>query len=179
MPQDRDAAPHRRFFVITGASGAGKSALVAELARRGFATVPEPGRRLVEGGAETPWDDPVGFAQAAIRLAVDDYEKARDLDGPVFFDRGLIDALVAHAHASGGPFLETLVRAHPYAPTVLFAPPWPDVYEQTPERRHDITEAAAEADRLAASYPSLGYRPVELPKSDVQDRADFVLARVS
>jgi predicted ATPase len=35
------------FFVISGCSGGGKSSLLAELARRGFATIEEPGRRVV------------------------------------------------------------------------------------------------------------------------------------
>jgi predicted ATPase len=33
------------FIVISGCSGDSKSTLLAELARRGFATVVEPGRR--------------------------------------------------------------------------------------------------------------------------------------
>ena len=32
----------------------------------------------VEGGAATPWDDPVGFAQAAIRLLTDFAGRAED-----------------------------------------------------------------------------------------------------
>jgi len=35
------------FFVISGCSGGGKSSLLAELARRDFATIEEPGRRVV------------------------------------------------------------------------------------------------------------------------------------
>ena len=35
------------FFVLSGCSGGGKSTLLAALARRGFATVEEPGRRIV------------------------------------------------------------------------------------------------------------------------------------
>jgi predicted ATPase len=36
-----------RFVVISGCSGGGKSTLLAELARRGYRTVEEPGRRIV------------------------------------------------------------------------------------------------------------------------------------
>ncbi|MPT22826.1 MAG: ATPase, partial [Starkeya sp.] len=36
-----------RFVVISGCSGGGKSTLLTELARRGFAVVEEPGRRIV------------------------------------------------------------------------------------------------------------------------------------
>ena len=36
-----------QLFVITGSSGGGKSALLEELARRGYSVVPEAGRQLV------------------------------------------------------------------------------------------------------------------------------------
>jgi predicted ATPase len=43
-----------RFIVISGCSGGGKSTLVAELARRGYASVEEPGRRIVEDEKRAP-----------------------------------------------------------------------------------------------------------------------------
>ena len=36
-----------RHVVLSGCSGGGKSALLAELSSRGFETVEEPGRRIV------------------------------------------------------------------------------------------------------------------------------------
>ena len=46
--------------VISGCSGGGKSTLIAELSRRGFAVVSEPGRRIVAeelagDGKSLPW----------------------------------------------------------------------------------------------------------------------------
>ena len=37
-----------RFVVISGCSSGGKSTLIAELSRRGYAVVEEPGRRIVK-----------------------------------------------------------------------------------------------------------------------------------
>jgi predicted ATPase len=37
-----------RFVVISGCSGGGKSTLIAEFGRRGYAIVEEPGRRIVK-----------------------------------------------------------------------------------------------------------------------------------
>ena len=81
--------------MISGCSGGGKSSLLAELARRGYATITEPGRRVVEAelagdGAKLPWVDLAGFAREALRLAVADHRAARHLHGPVFFDLSLI-----------------------------------------------------------------------------------------
>jgi len=88
------------FFVISGCSGGGKSSLLAELARRDFATIEEPGRRVVReelasGGEALPWIDGIAFARRITALARQDHDAARTLSGPVFFDRGLIDAAVA------------------------------------------------------------------------------------
>src|SRR6516165_9149624 len=49
-----------RFVVISGCSSGGKSTLLAELGRRGHATVEEPGRRIVRqelagDGSALPW----------------------------------------------------------------------------------------------------------------------------
>jgi predicted ATPase len=44
-----------RFIVISGCSGGGKSILLGELALRGLATAPEPGRRIIAQGGPMPW----------------------------------------------------------------------------------------------------------------------------
>jgi predicted ATPase len=66
--------PMERFIVISGCSGGGKSTLVAEFARRGYATVKEPGRRIVEdekrgAGTALPWVDMAAFSRRAIAMA--------------------------------------------------------------------------------------------------------------
>ena len=169
-----------RFVILSGCSGGGKSTLLAELARRGFAVFEEPGRRVVReelaaGRPALPWIDALAFARRITALARADYEAAQSLPGPVFFDRGLIDAVVALEHLGGGEKLLDLAARYSYAPTVFLAPPWPELFEADAERRHDFAAAVAEYDRLAAAYPRLGYRVVLLPKLPVADRADFVL----
>src|SRR5665213_3191356 len=95
-----------RFIVIAGCSGGGKSALLAELSRRGYAVVEEPGRRIVReeverGGTALPWLDAAGFARRAVALSLADLAAASRLAGPVFFDRGLVDAVAALRSLSG------------------------------------------------------------------------------
>ena len=118
----------RRFFIISGCSGGGKSSLIAELARHGFAAIEEPGRRVVReelasGGNALPWIDAVAFVQQITAIAQADFEAARTLPGPVFFDRGLIDAAVARDHLSGEAALTELAARYRYASPVFLAPP--------------------------------------------------------
>lgn len=169
--------------VISGCSGGGKSTLIGDLARRGFGTVPEPGRRIVRaeqaaGGTALPWTDLGAFARRAVALAIEDRDAARGLKGWVFFDRGLVDAAVAQEAAGGPPALLPLGRAHRYHRLVFLTPPWPELYRPDAERRHGLADAVAEYDRLCAAYALLGYETVILPRIAVADRADLILGRL-
>lgn len=168
-----------RFVVISGCSGGGKSTLLAELRRRGFAVVEEPGRRIVAeelagDGAALPWIDPVAFARRAIALALVDRAAAPSA-GWVFFDRGLIDAAVALEHLTAEPAVETLCRLHRYHRRVFMAPPWPQIHVVDRERRHGLDEAVAEYERLQVAYPALGYDVLVLPRASIAGRAEVVL----
>jgi predicted ATPase len=174
-----DGGAASRFVVISGCSGGGKSTLLAELARRGHAVVPEPGRRVVDeemaaNGRALPWVDLDAFLARVIDLARADLA-ASHRTGWVFFDRGLFDAAVALAHAKGTPLRETLRDATGFYRRVFLTPPWPEIYVQDASRRHDLASANAEYDRLFAAYPAQGYEVTVLPKTDVATRADFIL----
>lgn len=169
-----------RYIVISGCSGGGKSTLIAELARRGFAVVEEPGRRIVaeqvrNGGSDLPWVDPAAFARRAVVLALEDRAEALARSGWVFFDRGLVDAAVALEHATGEPAAEAFCTAHRYNRHVFLTPPWPDIFGGDDERRHDLSAAVAEYERLGRAYPKLGYEVTILPKVSVAERADFLI----
>jgi predicted ATPase len=157
---------------------------LAELARRGHAIVEEPGRRIVAeelrgDGAALPWRDAAAFARRAVALASADHAAAAELPGPVFFDRGHLDAVAALAQTASGTDLAALCRDHRYNRRVFLAPPWPEIYVTDRERRHGFDEAVAEYERLAGAYALLGYECLILPQVSVEARADFVLMRLS
>jgi predicted ATPase len=172
-----------RFVILSGCSGGGKSTLLDELARRGHATVPEPGRRIAaeqlrEGGTALPWVDPVGFLQRALVLAQADHDAQAAKDW-VFFDRGVIDAVAGLHHFIGEPDPAAMARRYRYHRKVFLVPPWPEIHVTDAERRHGMDEAIAEYDRLTATYPALGYEVVVLPRVSVPERADIVLAALA
>jgi predicted ATPase len=168
------------FVTISGCSGGGKSTLLNALRRRGYATVEEPGRRIVveelaRNGTALPWCDGVAFARRAIALALAD--RARIEPGPrwVFFDRGLVDAASALEHLTGEPAVAWLGRTHRCNGCVFLTPPWREIFVTDAERRHGFDAAVAEYDRLTADYASLGYDVCIVPKAEPEQRADFVL----
>lgn len=176
--------PERRFVILSGCSGGGKSTLLAELAQRGHAVVQEPGRRIVRdelvgGGAALPWVDGAAFARRAIALALADRAKAPRSGGWVFFDRGLIDAAAALQHLTGEAAVRELGTTHRYHSRVFLTPPWPAIFVTDADRRLGLASAIAEYERLLDAYASLDYEVVIVPKDGVARRADFVLRRLA
>ncbi|WP_375451288.1 AAA family ATPase [uncultured Devosia sp.] len=166
------------LVVISGCSGGGKSTLLAELGRRGYEIVEEPGRRIVRheldsGGTASPWLDAEAFIRRAMATALADRAAAAQA-GWVFFDRGLIDAAAGMQRLTGEPVLAPLRDAHRYHHRVFLTPPWPEIYVTDPERRHGLAEAKAEYADLLQVYPALGYDVCVLPKTGVSERADFI-----
>ncbi|MGX7743300.1 AAA family ATPase [Rhodopseudomonas parapalustris] len=172
------------LVVISGCSGGGKSSLLAELKARGHRVVEEPGRRIIAeetavGGSALPWIDLAAFLRRAIAIAIADHAAAATNTGWTFFDRGLIDAAAALQTLTGDQILHPLFTAHRYHPRMFMAPPWPEIYVTDDDRRHGFDAAVAEYDRLAATYPALGYDVVPLPKIPTAARADFVLGALA
>lgn len=71
-----------RFVIFSGCSGGGKTTLLAELRRRGYTVVAEPGQRIVReatfsGGDAVPWNNMKAFLRQAITLAATDHAQAR------------------------------------------------------------------------------------------------------
>lgn len=152
--------------------------------RRGFPVVPEPGRRVVReqlscGGDALPWSDLRGFLDRAIETANADHDAANGMRGWVFFDRSLVDAASALEGLGVAQALSNLSETRRYHRRVFFAPPWPEIYVDDPERRHDFAESVREHERLARTYPALGYEVILLPRTTVAARADFVLRTLS
>lgn len=169
------------FVIVTGCSGGGKSTLLQALHAAGFATVEEPGRRIVRrqqvvGGRALPWIDLKAFAEEAIRLGQEDRNRMTGHDGWVFFDRSLVDAASALASATGNTAaIEALRTDARYHRRVFAVPPWPDIFANDDERQHDFTAAVEEYHRLATHYAELGYEWTVIPKAPLAKRAEFVL----
>lgn len=169
-----------KFILISGCSGGGKSTLLAELGKRGHAIVAEPGRRIIAAqtsptAAALPWVDMTAFAHRAVEMALLDLSDADQLGGLVFFDRGVVDAAIALEHSSGVPYFKTLGQNRHYFETVFLTPPWPEIFSQDKDRRHNFSAAIEEFERLERAFSELGYDIILLPKVSPSARADFVL----
>lgn len=166
------------LVVITGCSGGGKSTLLAELAKRGYSTAPEPGRQIVKeqillGGDALPWGNVVKFAEACVARAVHFHANATGL---TFFDRSCLDNVAAIEREKHGltPLMEGALEHIHYGKRAFLIPPWEALFEADMERRHGFEEALEEYEYLSEFYPRHGYELIEVPKAEVASRADFI-----
>lgn len=167
--------------VISGCSGGGKSTLLDELAAHGYGVRKEPGREVVRdelasGGDGLPWADVHRFIDLCIARALEMYDSVSDDDGPVFFDRSLIDSVAAArrvGHELGENVREAVARRR-YARTVFFVPPWEELFRADRERRHSFEDATVEYESLLVDYPEFGYCVAGLPRVSVAERVRIV-----
>jgi predicted ATPase len=172
-----------RFFVLTGGPGSGKTTLIEALRARGFATTDEAGRGVIReeverGGDALPWLDRERFAERMFAWELRSWRDAERAAGPVFFDRGLPDT-TGYLRLEGlevPAWMEEEAWRLRYNTSVFIAPPWPEIYGRDEERRQNWDIALRTYEVMAETYRDFGYTLLELPKADVQARADFVIA---
>lgn len=168
--------------VITGGPGTGKSTLLDVLAGRGIAVEPEVARAILReaGGMALRADDPSGFARAMFEAELAAYHAAEGRRGPTVFDRGFPD-IVGFLWLEGLSVPEDIDRACRdlrYDGPIFRAPPWQAIYRPDGERIQDWDGARASDAAVLAAWREYAYEPVDLPFASIEERADFVLARL-
>jgi predicted ATPase len=181
-PVDHAFAPG--LFVLTGAPGTGKSAILNRL-RGAVRCVDEPAREILaeqrsSGGAGT-WDrDRSLFVQLLLQRSIEKYEAAIRSGGKVLFDRGVPDCAVYAIRAGADPEPSLAAAgAFRYGPEVLFLEPWRDIYATDDERIMPFDDTVLFSQALRDVYTRSGYRLVEVPQTSIDDRVAFVHTFVS
>jgi predicted ATPase len=182
MPGPRLSSSLRltEWCVITGAPCSGKTAVVDELARRGFRVVPEAARAYIDAEMKKGRrlgaikSDPARFERHIFRtkLAI---EAGLPADKRLFCDRALPDSIAYYR-------LEGLDPEEPrqqsrrvrYSRVFLFE----RIEFMRDSVRTEDARTAARIERLIEeAYTDLDYTIVWVPVMPVRQRADFVLAR--
>ena len=169
--------------VLTGGPGAGKTTLLEALRARGFATVPETAREVIEARRRqglTPRPSPPHFAEEILRQDIEKYREDRRGDGPIFFDRSVVDALgmVDEVRPLPEHALHALLAAYPYHREVFAFPPWEAIYRNDAARDQSFDEATRVHREVTRWYRRCGYEVVEVPRVTVSERCEHVLGRL-
>jgi predicted ATPase len=167
-------------IVITGGPGAGKTTLLLALQARGYTIVSDSARTIIQDRRRrglSPRPDPSAFAQKALRLDIENFVHHAASPGPVFFERGVLDALCALDRVT--PLdereLSMWLSKYEYFPKVFALPAWKAIYVNDAERDHPF-EHAMSINRIAQEwYRRCGYQVLEVPMVPVDERCTFVL----
>ncbi len=178
-----------RLIVLSGCSSSGKSTTLSALKNKGYTVVPEVGREIVkeqlaEGGGITPWQKPKEFCELLISRSIEAFYAAKalpDAQGEViFFDRSFLEGIAYYQllKVSDAHKYDFLVHELRFDPLIFMAPPWEELFCHDKERKHSFKEALEEYERLVEFYPRQGYSMLELPKTSVDKRIEWLLKQV-
>lgn len=170
------------FFILTGGPGSGKTMVLNELETRGYSVVPEVARSIIQeqstiGGDATHTRNRKAFCDLMLERSIIDYHKMETYKKPAFFDRGIPD-LWGYSKAFCGGMTDAVTKAvayFRYNKMVFIFPPWSEIYKNDIERQQDFQEALKTYEALKDAYYQCGYVLVEVPKSSVVERSDFIL----
>jgi predicted ATPase len=173
-----------RLFILTGAPGSGKTAILTQLTGE-FRCEDEPAWEVLTeqraSGGRGTWDqDPSLFVHLLLKRSIRKYESARRTKQTVLFDRGIPDCVVYALRLSVdvAPSLDA-VDSFRYEPEVLFLAPWPDIYKTDAERIMSFDETVAFSETLREVYKRSGYSLIDVPHGSISARAAFVRAFIT
>nr|WP_315034788.1 AAA family ATPase [uncultured Chryseobacterium sp.] len=173
-----------KLYIMTGGPGARKTTLLNELEKKGFLTVPEDGRRIIQeqiviNGDALPWMNKEKFADLMFKASVHAYqEMSQTADHKaIFFDRGILDT-IGYLKLEKLPVpaeMKSIAREMMYHKDVFILPPWKEIYENDGERKQSLEVAIATFECMREIYTEYGYKSIEIPKLMVEQRIGFIL----
>ncbi|RSD31679.1 AAA family ATPase [Vibrio pectenicida] len=172
-------------IVFTGGPGGGKTSVLTYLHRLGYECAPESGRRVIQdqtasGGMALPWKDKTAFRD---QMAMQEILNHKQYTGSdiMFYDRSIIDCYGYSQLEQIFLSTDLINRCNElmYNPKVFIFPPWEEIYENDAERRQDFSQAVATYYEMVKAYRNFGYKLIEVPKTSVVERAEFIINQLS
>ncbi|MBL6657144.1 MAG: ATP-binding protein [Flavobacteriales bacterium] len=164
--------------VITGCPGSGKTSLIDELKQKGYPCYEEVSRQLIKRMEISTSFKDFNFEDEVFNHRKKDFlDASKELQ---FYDRSMIDNL-AYLTKNKLTISENMhkdCKQHKYFTKIFILPPWHDIYETDNERVEDYKEAVDIHSYLIEAYTKYDYSLIEVPKTTLEERIDFILNRI-
>jgi predicted ATPase len=171
------------WYVITGGPSTGKTSLIDELQKRGYKTIPEAARKVIDEAmakgismAELRADES-RFQDDIVRFKAT-VESSQDPNELTFLDRGMQDSL-AYLRYYGFPeesWHMDLMNSARYRKVFLLEPL--PTFEQDYARIEDEDFTKRIHGLFLEAYTQYGMKPVVLPPVSIDDRVTIILSHV-
>jgi predicted ATPase len=173
------------FYILSGAMGAGKTAVLSKLKEIGFPCVPEPAREILTEqrrirGMGVPEKNADLFCMLMLSRSIHNHHENSDIEKAVVFDRGTPD-MIAYARLFAldeTPYVNA-AKEFRYNPTVFYMPAWEEIYTNDSERKMTFEDARAFGDTVKSIYKEFGYHIVEVPRIALGERVQFISDRIA
>jgi predicted ATPase len=175
-------------YVITGGSCSGKTTLVNELKKRGYNTLDEIARQVLEERNHIGFDYHEKLARQSI-MYLRQISEERKIDemvfgighrknNSVFLDRGIIDVIAYSAHLFGKVPDEFCCFDLRNRYDGVFVLDKLDFLDDGIRIESDNSEAEKIHNRIIQEYKKAGYDLIFVPVMGVEERADYVLEKI-
>lgn len=170
------------LYVITGGPGTGKTTVLRELQRRGFAVAEEVARQIIReqvesGGNAVPWGDTKHYTHLMLERQISSFLALTSASSPTFCDRGIPDVLcyARIIQLADSSAITSACQKFRYNRKAFILPPWPEIYTTDSERKQTLDQATETYHMMLAAYRDCQYETIEVPPTSVELRADFIL----
>jgi predicted ATPase len=170
---------HKRI-VLTGGPSTGKTSLLKHINADQIKCFSEVSREVIRKaqvqGFKNPFlDNPLEFSKALFKERLKDY-LTLSVKPIHMYDRGIHD-VVAYLYAIGHEVpsnMDKECKKNKYN-IVFILPPWEEIFHQDKERLENFNEAQKYHYALIETYQSYGMNCIEVPKSNITNRIEFIL----
>ncbi|MAW93702.1 MULTISPECIES: ATP-binding protein [unclassified Leeuwenhoekiella] len=173
-------------IVLIGGPATGKTTLLNALKSRGYQCLEEVSRQVTqaaqqEGVEQLFLTEPLLFSDKLLESRIKQYFEAAGMKSNfVFIDRGIPD-VSAYMDFIGQQYPErfTQANANYRYDHIFLLPIWDEIHETDEERYESLDEAKKIQNELVKTYTDLGYELIEVPKTSVENRVNFILQELN
>lgn len=162
-------------YVLTAGPCSGKTTTLRELSARGYNTIPESARRVIEARKSEGMVPDVIQSHESFSTWVEESDRELEqhtYEGPTFLDRSLADC-IAYQEFYGEIVDNRLIAECRDRYDGVFLLDQLD-FESDYARMEDEKEAFDLHNKIADTYRKLGYDPIRVPVKPVPERCDFI-----